>query len=200
MSLAPLCLPCHLQTPSRTCLKPVPEVGEHARPGRGWPRLAASSLRATLTRTFGTFSCARCFPRGRGKLRPGRARSLSISEFGLKHLDAPGKNLTAAGDRIKVVPLAGAEMHRLCWTETQSTRRENLCQNGSWKQKTAKASKKTGCKTSRPLSDRLQHLNTRQATHTPGLNVVNFAPRTPRPKSLPWFSRAAPGSSPAGAG
>ena len=73
-------------------LNPSPEVGDHARPGRGWPRRAASSLRATLTRTFGTFSSARGFPRGRGKPRPWRARSLSTSEFGLHpHAAAPGR-------------------------------------------------------------------------------------------------------------
>jgi len=49
--------------------------GEHARPGRCWLRLAASRLRAMRETGFETVSCVRGFPRGRGKLRPWRARS-----------------------------------------------------------------------------------------------------------------------------
>jgi hypothetical protein len=36
---------------------PNSEVGEHARPGRCWSRLAASTLRAILSLTFGSFWC-----------------------------------------------------------------------------------------------------------------------------------------------
>ena len=40
------------------------------------PTPAHGLLRVRRPRTFGTFLCAGCFPRWRGKLRPGRARSL----------------------------------------------------------------------------------------------------------------------------
>jgi hypothetical protein len=49
--------------------------GEHARPGRRRLRPAAGRLRAIQETAFETVSCVRGFPRGRGKLRPWRARS-----------------------------------------------------------------------------------------------------------------------------
>ncbi len=49
--------------------------GEHARPGRCWLRHAAGRLRTLRANRFETVSCVRGFPRGRGKLRPWRARS-----------------------------------------------------------------------------------------------------------------------------
>jgi hypothetical protein len=56
-------------------LNPNSEVGEHARLGRRWVRLASSGLRVTLARTFETFLCAPVFHGVRGKLHPGRVHS-----------------------------------------------------------------------------------------------------------------------------
>ena len=54
---------------------PISEMGSTPAPGVADRALADSHWRVTLAQTFETFPCARIFPRGRGKLRPGRARS-----------------------------------------------------------------------------------------------------------------------------
>jgi hypothetical protein len=54
--------------------------GEHARLGRRWLRLAAGRLRAMRETGFETVP--RGFPRGRGKLRPYRARSRLPRQYG----------------------------------------------------------------------------------------------------------------------
>jgi hypothetical protein len=104
-----------------SALNPKTEIGEHARLGRCRTRPRVRRLRVTLTRTLGTFSCARCSPRGRGKPRPRRARSLSISEFGFNWNKNPtalrpsaprsGRNLRRAaaksGDEINLNSAVG---------------------------------------------------------------------------------------------
>jgi hypothetical protein len=59
------------------------EVGEYARPGRCWPRLAASFLRVKLTQTLGSFQCARVFREGAKNCARGGRAPFSIWEFGL---------------------------------------------------------------------------------------------------------------------
>jgi hypothetical protein len=59
---------------------PKSEVGEHARPGRYWLRLAASTLRAMLSRTLETVRCARVFREGAENNARGRRAPYSISE------------------------------------------------------------------------------------------------------------------------
>ena len=69
-------------------LNPDSEAGKHARPGRRWPRRAASGLRAMLARTFETIACVRVFREGaENGARGGRAPH-AISEFRLKRAEA----------------------------------------------------------------------------------------------------------------
>jgi hypothetical protein len=56
-------------------LSPNSEVGDHARPGRGWTRPRVQLFCASCWRGRMKGFGAPGFPRGRGKLRPGRARS-----------------------------------------------------------------------------------------------------------------------------
>ena len=64
--------------------------GEHACPGRRRLRLAAGRWRAMRETGFETVSCVRGFPRGRGKLRPWRARSPEEYRF---HKGGPNHSL-----------------------------------------------------------------------------------------------------------
>ncbi len=62
------------------------KVGEHARLGRCWVRLAPSGLRVKLARTLEAFRCVRVFREGaENNIRGGRA-PISISEFRLNRM------------------------------------------------------------------------------------------------------------------
>ena len=68
-------------------LCPNSGFGEHTRPGCGWTPLAPSPFAPGAARTFGILSCARGFPRGRGKQHAGGACApVSTSVFGFKVL------------------------------------------------------------------------------------------------------------------
>src|SRR5487761_2303754 len=54
---------------------PNSAVGEHARPGRGWPRPRGQPVARDAATDAWNFSGRAGFPRGRGTRRPGRARS-----------------------------------------------------------------------------------------------------------------------------
>jgi hypothetical protein len=58
-----------------TDLSRSPKFGEYARPGRGWTRPRGQRFCPRTIYRPRTISRRRCFPRGRGKPRPGRARS-----------------------------------------------------------------------------------------------------------------------------
>ncbi len=60
-------------------MNPELEVGERTRPGCGWPRLAASILRARLTRTLESFRCNRVFLEGTENCARGGRAPLSAS-------------------------------------------------------------------------------------------------------------------------
>ena len=66
--------------------------------------LAASIWRVKLKRTLETFQCARAFPRGRGKLRPGRARSRFY--FGIR-VHVRGSRTTNVKPKLLIVELWG---------------------------------------------------------------------------------------------
>ena len=74
-------------------------LGEHARPGRRETRPRVSHFARGADMNPCNFSARPGFPRGRGKLRPGRARSLSNST-------TPRERWTGADGRNRVVPSA----------------------------------------------------------------------------------------------
>src|SRR5450756_1511110 len=79
-----------------TPFNPNSEVGDHARPGRRWTRPRVQHVAHTVFENAWNFSVRPGFPRGRGKLRPGRERSRSISEFRLISPTQPVCHRTAA--------------------------------------------------------------------------------------------------------
>jgi hypothetical protein len=68
--------------PEADILTRIPKLGSTPAPGDAGRALAASTLDARPSRGDGIIQCARCFPRGRGKRRPGRARS--PFDFGIR--------------------------------------------------------------------------------------------------------------------
>lgn len=65
-------------------MNPNSEIGEHARRGCRWPRLAASLLGAKLTQTLGWFGCARVFREGAENCTRGGCDPHPITEIGMK--------------------------------------------------------------------------------------------------------------------